>query len=226
MKKVLFVMTSHDKLGDTGKKTGTWMEEIASPYYVLKDAGISVSFATPKGGEAPIDPVSELPDFQTDSTHRFKDDSEAMSLIANTNKLSEVKDSDYDAVFCPGGQGPLYDLVTNEESTHLIEAFWAKDKAVSALCHGLGSILNVKDSHGEFIVKGRNVTGFSNSEETEYGTNELVPYLVEDELKSRGGKYSKNDNWTPLVQQDGLLITGQNPASSAAVAELLLKKLS
>lgn len=219
-------MTSHDKLGDTGKKTGTWMEEIASPYYVLKDAGISVSFATPKGGEAPIDPVSELPDFQTDSTHRFKDDSEAMSLIANTNKLSEVKDSDYDAVFCPGGQGPLYDLVTNEESTHLIEAFWAKDKAVSALCHGLGSILNVKDSHGEFIVKGRNVTGFSNSEETEYGTNELVPYLVEDELKSRGGKYSKNDNWTPLVQQDGLLITGQNPASSAAVAELLLKKLS
>ena len=226
MRKVLFVMTSQDKLGDTGKKTGTWMEEIASPYYVLKDAGISVSFATPKGGEAPIDPVSELPDFQTDSTHRFKDDSEAMALIANAHKLSEVKESDYDAVFCPGGQGPLYDLVTNKESTHLIEAFWAKDKAVSALCHGLGSILNVKDSHGEFIVKGRNVTGFSNAEETEYGTNELVPYLVEDELKSRGGKYSKNDNWTPLVLQDGLLITGQNPASSAAVAELLLKKLS
>jgi len=226
MKNVLFVMTSHDKLGDTDKKTGNWLEEIASPYYILKDAGISVSFATPKGGEAPIDPVSELPDFQTDATHRFKDDSEAKELISSTHKLSQVKESDYDAVFCPGGQGPLYDLVTNDESIRLIESFWAKDKAVAALCHGLGSILNVKDSQGEFIVKGKNVTGFSNAEETEYGTNELVPYLVEDEMKARGGNYSKNDNWTSLAQQDGLLITGQNPASSEAVAKLLLKKLS
>jgi putative intracellular protease/amidase len=226
MKKVLMILTSHDELGDTGKKTGTWLEEIASPYYILKDAGISVSFATPKGGEAPIDPVSELPDFQTDATHRYKDDPELQRLIASTLKLSQVTESEFDAVFCPGGQGPLYDLVTNEDSIRLIESFWAKDKVVAALCHGLGSILNVKDSHGEFIVKGRQVTGFSNAEETEYGTNELVPYLVEDEMKARDGKYSKSDNWTQHVVADGLLITGQNPASSEAVAKLLFEKIS
>ncbi len=218
-------MTSHDQFGDTGNKTGTWFEEIASPYYTFKDAGISVSFASPKGGAAPIDPVSEQHDFQTDATHRFKDDAEAIKLISNTIKLTEVNESDYDAVFCPGGQGPLYDLVFDKNSIQLIEAFWAKNKPVSALCHGVGSILNVKDPQGEFIVKGRQVTGFSTSEETEYGTNEVVPHLVEDELKTRGGKYSKNDNWTPLVQRDGLLITGQNPASSAQVAQKLVEVL-
>lgn len=219
-------MTSHDELGDTGKKTGTWLEEIASPYYILKEAGFSVLFATPKGGEAPIDPVSELPDFQTDASKQFQNDPDAMALIANTHKLSEAKESDYDAVFCPGGQGPLFDLVENEESSRLIEAFWAKDKFVTALCHGVGTILNVRDLQGEFIVKGKQVTGFSNSEETEYGTNELVPYLVEDELKARGGKYSKSDNWTPLVQRDGLLITGQNPSTSAQLARELATALA
>lgn len=224
-KNVLIVLTSNDKLGDTGGTTGFWLEELASPFYAMTEAGVSLTLATPKGGQAPIDPVSEQENFQSDATRRFKADRDAMAQLAATHKISEMDPADFDAVFYVGGQGPLWDLVSDADSIGLIEAFWASAKPVTTVCHASAVLVNAKDPNGAYIVQGREVTGFSNAEETEYGTNELVPLLLEDELKARGGKYTKGPNWAPFTRQDGLLITGQNPASSEATAKLLLSAL-
>lgn len=222
---ILIVLTSHSDLGDTGKKTGAWFDEIAAPYYTLKDAGAEVTLASPKGGQVPIDPVSQSDDFQTYFTRRFKDDAEAQSAIAATKKLSDVEMSDFDAILHPGGQGPFWDIVSDPDSIHLVEAAWAQDKVVAALCHGVSALLDAKDENGEPIVRGRNVTGFSDAEEKEYGTDVVVPFLLQTELEKRGANYAQGANWAAFTQQDGRLITGQNPASSEQVARLMLAEL-
>ena len=225
MAKILIVLTSHDKLGDSGHRTGFWLEELAAPYYVFKDAGAEVTLASPEGGQPPLDPKSDDPDAQTDATRRFKADSAANAELAATKKLDSLSARDFDAVFYPGGHGPLWDLVDNEASIRLIEDFWAGNKPVSAVCHAPIALVNAKDENGEFIVKGREVTGFTNTEEEAVGLTKIVPLLVEDTMLARGGKYSKAGDWQPHTRQDGNLITGQNPASSAAVAELVLAAL-
>ena len=224
--KVLIVLTSHDQLGDTGEKTGFWLEELASPYYWLKDAGVSLVLASPAGGQPPLDPKSYAPDFQTDDTRRFDSDQEAQQALANTTALSDVCADDFDAVFYPGGHGPLWDLHDDAHSIALIEAFIASGKPVAAVCHAPAVLLKAKDAAGEVLVKGKKVTGFSNSEEAAVGLADVVPYLLEDELIAAGGLYQKADDWTSLALTDGLIITGQNPGSSAAVAQALLKALS
>jgi putative intracellular protease/amidase len=224
-KNILIVLTSNDELGDTGRKTGFWLEELAAPYYVMKDAGVTLTLASPKGGQPPVDPVSEEEGFQTDATRRFSDDSEAMAQLAATRKLSDLDAADFDATFYARGHGPLWDLVSDADSIRLIEAFWASDKPVAAVCHAPAVLLNAKDANGAYIVQGKEVAGFSNSEEAEYGTTDVVPLLLEDELTDRGGKYAQADNWMPFTRHDGLLITGQNPASSKPVAKLLLSEL-
>ncbi|WDD98686.1 type 1 glutamine amidotransferase domain-containing protein [Thalassomonas actiniarum] len=224
-KKVLIVLTSHDQLGDTGEKTGFWLEEFAAPYYVLLDAGVSITLASPAGGQPPIDGKSELADFQTDATRRFDQDAKAQQLLANTAKLSEVSKDHYDAVFYPGGHGPLWDLVDNRDSLALITQLNRLNKPVATVCHASAALLNVKDEQGDFYIRGKSVTGFSNSEEDAVQLTQVVPYLLEDELKARGGDYQKVDDWAPFVVQDGTLITGQNPASSQMVAQALLKSL-
>lgn len=223
--KVLFVLTSHDKLGDTGKPTGFWLEEFAAPYYVLKDAGAEITLASPKGGQPPLDPKSDEEDAQTDATMRFYEDSEAQAELANTRKLSEVSAQAYDAVFYPGGHGPLWDLYQDATSVHLIEEFVKADKPVAAVCHAPAVLANVRSDLGAPFVNGRRVTGFSNSEEEAVGLTDVVPYLLEDVLKEKGGQYSKGDDWAPYVVVDGKLITGQNPASSEPAAQELLKQL-
>ena len=223
--KVLFVVTSHDKLGNTGKKTGFWVEEFAAPYYVFTDAGVEVTVATPEGGQAPIDPSSEVPDAQTAATERYYKDEAVQKIIENTHKLSEQKASDYDAVFYPGGHGPLWDLTNNSDSQKLILDFYNAQKPVGAVCHAPGVFKNIKLENGEAFVKGRNVTGFSNTEEEAVQLTDVVPFLVEDELKNSGGHYTKTDDWGVHVVEDGLLITGQNPASSETVAEKLIALL-
>lgn len=222
---VLIVLTSHDQLGDTGEKTGFWLEEFAAPYYVFKDAGAHVTLASPKGGQPPLDPKSALEDFQTDATRRFNDDAAAQEDLANTRVLADVSADDYDAVFYPGGHGPLWDLASDAHSIALIEAFWAQEKIVSAVCHAPIVLMNAKDQDGTYLVKGRNVTGFTNGEEDAVGLTDVVPHLVEDTLIERGGKYAKADDFAPFIQQDGNLITGQNPASSDPVAEAVLQVL-
>ncbi|OZG72792.1 type 1 glutamine amidotransferase domain-containing protein [Hahella sp. CCB-MM4] len=224
-KKVLMVLTSHSELGNTGEKTGFWVEEFAAPYYALVDAGVEVTLASPAGGQPPIDPKSELPDFQTASTQRFDDDSETQALLANTAKLADVHSDDYDAVFYPGGHGPLWDLTESLDSIALIESFLASNKPVAAVCHAPAVLLNVKDAQGDYVVKGKAVTGFSNSEEEAVQLTEVVPFLLEDELNSRGGEYQRVADWNAFAVQDGLLITGQNPASSELVADKLLAAL-
>lgn len=224
--KVLFVLTSHDQLGDTGEKTGFWLEEFASPYYRLKDAGVDITLASPRGGQPPLDPKSHEPDAQTEDTERFEKDQEARNQLANTVRLSDVNASDYDAVFYPGGHGPLWDLHKDEHSIKLIEDFIKAGKPVAAVCHAPAVLLNVKDASGESLVKGKKVTGFSNSEESAVGLSKVVPYLLEDQLVEKGGIYEKVDDWNSLAVVDGQLITGQNPASSAAVADELIKALS
>ncbi|MHC9511153.1 type 1 glutamine amidotransferase domain-containing protein [Kangiella sp. M94] len=224
--KVLFVLTSHDQLGDTGEKTGFWLEEFASPYYRLKDAGVDITLASPRGGQPPLDPKSHQPDAQTEDTERFEKDQEARNQLANTVRLSDVNASDYDAVFYPGGHGPLWDLHKDEHSIKLIEDFIKAGKPVAAVCHAPAVLLNVKDANGESLVKGKKVTGFSNSEESAVGLSKVVPYLLEDQLVEKGGIYEKVDDWNSLAIVDGQLITGQNPASSAAVADELIKALS
>ena len=224
--KVLFVLTSHDDLGDTGEKTGFWLEEFASPYYTLKDAGVEVTLASPKGGQPPLDPKSANDDAQTDATRRFNGDSTAQQELAKTMKLADAKAVDYDAVFFPGGHGPLWDLYADADSISLIEQFAAADKPVAAVCHAPAVLLQAKLSNGEPLVKGKKVTGFSNSEEQAVGLTDVVPYLLEDELKALGGHYQKVDDWHELSVTDGLLITGQNPGSSEAVAKDLLKLLA
>lgn len=220
------VLTSHDELGNTGEKTGFWVEEFAAPYYAFIDAGVEVTLATPKGGQAPIDPTSTLADFQTDATHRYDSDDVAQDKIANTEKLSTLSESDFDGVFYPGGHGPLWDLTDYADSISLIESFIKADKAVAAVCHASAAFLNVKDTSGEFAIKGKAVTGFTNSEEAAVQLTEVVPFLVEDEMIARGGDYQKAEDWHAFAVQDGLIITGQNPASSALVAEKLLAHIS
>lgn len=223
--KILMVLTSHDQLGDTGKKTGFWLEELAAPYYTFVDAGAEVVLASPAGGQPPLDPKSNEPDAQTETTKRFEADASAMQALANTHKLGEVLNQDFDAVFYPGGHGPLWDLAKDQNSISLIEQTLQADKPVALVCHAPGVLRDVKDSEGRSIVEGKTVTGFSNTEEDGVGLTDIVPFLVEDMLKEKGGKYSKAEDWQVYVQQDGLLITGQNPASSAATAEVLLKLL-
>ena len=218
------VLTSHDKLGDTGKKTGFWLEEFAAPYYTFIDAGAQVVVASPLGGQPPLDPVSDEASAQTDATRRFKSDDDAQAVLKSTLILKTVTADDFDAVFYPGGHGPLWDLRENAHSVALIETMLASNKPVSAVCHAPGVLRNAK-LNGRSVVEGKKVTGFTNTEEQAAGLTDIVPFLVEDMLKERGGLYSKADDWQPFVVTDGLLITGQNPASSQPAAKALLDKL-
>jgi putative intracellular protease/amidase len=221
-KHILMVLTSHSELGNTGEKTGFWVEEFAAPYYAFIDAGIKVTIASTAGGQPPIDPKSELEDFQTPSTKRYDADSQVQALMVNTAKLADVDAAHYDAVFYPGGHGPLWDLTDNAASISLIETFLAANKPVAAVCHATAAFLNIKDVSGEYIVKGKAVTGFTNSEEEAVELTNIVPFLLEDELLKRGGDYQKAADWHAFAIQDGLLITGQNPASSELAAQKLL----
>lgn len=224
--KVLIVLTSHSELGNTGHKTGFWIEEFAAPYYILKDAGVAITIASPKGGQPPIDPKSEEPGSQTEATRRFDKDKDLKQLLANTKRLSEVSADDFDAVFYPGGHGPLWDLTNDAQSINLIKAFWSSKKPVVAVCHAPSVLLNVTDENGDPLVKGKKVTGFTNTEEAAVQLTNIVPFLLEDELKNKGGIYSKKEDWASYVVEDGLLITGQNPASSAEAAKELLALLN
>ena len=221
--KILIVLTSHDQLGDTGKKTGFWLEEFVAPYYVLKDAGAAITLASPKGGRPPLDPKSDLPENQTELTKRFRIDTAAQAELAHTKKLADVSADDFDAVFYPGGHGPMWDMANNVTSIALIEAFVRADKPVGAVCHAPSALINVRGKDDEYLIKSRRVTGFSDAEEEAVGLTAVVPFLLEDRLKERGGVYSKGANWAPYVQVDGKLVTGQNPASSGPAAEELLK---
>jgi putative intracellular protease/amidase len=223
--KILMVLTSHDTLGDTGHKTGFWLEELAAPYYVFKEAGYAIALASPKGGQPPLDPKSNEPDFQTDATRRFEADVEANTALANTAKLADVSADDFDAIFYPGGHGPLWDLAESKESSALIESFVAADKPVALVCHAPGVLRHVKGASGRPLVEDKKVTGFTNTEEAGVGLTEVVPFLVEDELKAKGGIYSKGPDWASYVVQHGLLITGQNPASSTSAAQRLVEEL-
>jgi putative intracellular protease/amidase len=225
-KKVLVVLTSHEDLGNTGHKTGFWTEEFAAPYYALKDRGVHITLASPKGGQPPIDPKSAAPENQTEATVRFNGDKVTQELLSKTLKLETVKQSDYDAVFYPGGHGPLWDLAEDKHSIALIEDFYRHNKPVSAVCHAPAVFKNTKNADGTPLVKGKKVTGFSNSEEDAVQLSAIVPFLLEDMLKANGGVYSNGANWHPYALEDGNLITGQNPASSILVADLLLKKLA
>ena len=221
---ILMVLTSHDRLADTGKKTGFWLEEFAAPYYTFLDAGVNVTLASPAGGQPPLDPSSDTEDTQTKDTKRFKEDSEAQNRLANTKKLADMNAEDFDSVFYPGGHGPLWDLAVDKNSINLIETFVKQDKPVAFVCHSPAALKNVKID-GEYLVKGRTVTGFSNSEEEGVGLADVVPFLLEDALKANGANYEKGADWQSYVVEDGLLITGQNPASSEDTAKHLLKKL-
>jgi putative intracellular protease/amidase len=223
--KILIVLTSHSELGDTGKKTGFWVEEFAAPYYELADAGAEITLASPQGGQPPIDPKSQEAEAQTKFTQRFDKDEPLKQKLAHTLKLSSVKASDYDAVFYPGGHGPLWDLTKDAHSIALIEAFHQQNKPIALVCHAPCALLNVKLPNGDLLIKGKNVTGFSDTEEAGVKLSKVVPLLLEDELKKAGGHYSKGPDWGVYVQTDGLLITGQNPASSAEAAKVLLKLL-
>jgi len=224
-KKVLIVLTSHDKLGDTDHKTGFWVEEFAAPYYVFKDAGFDITLASPQGGQPPVDPTSQLADFETDATKRYDQDDVVKAELANTVVLSSVNESDYDAVFYPGGHGPLWDLAYNTDSIKLIESFLAVNKPVGAVCHASAVLLEIKNSNDEYAIKGKAVAGFANSEEAAVQLTEVVPFLVEDELIKRGADYQKADDFHAFAVQDGLIISGQNPASSELVAEKLIAHL-
>lgn len=226
MKKVLFVLTSHEDLGDTGEKTGFWVEEFAAPYYLLKDKGVDITLASPKGGQPPIDPKSNTEDAQTPATKRYFADQETQDKLAATIKLETVSQEDYDAVFYPGGHGPLWDLAEDKNSIALIESFYANEKPVAAVCHAPAIFKNTKNEDGTPLVSGKRVTGFTNSEEDAVQLTDVVPFLVEDMLIANGGKYEKVADWSEFAVEDGLLITGQNPASSELVAEKLLHKLS
>ena len=222
---ILMVLTSHDQLGDTGKKTGFWLEEFAAPYYVFKDAGAKLTLASPKGGQPPLDPKSDEPDAQTEATRRYQGDPAAQQALANTVKLSSVNAQEFDAVFYPGGHGPLWDLAQDADSIRLIETMIASGKPVAAVCHAPGVLGQVKGPDGAPLVQGKRVTGFTNTEEAAVGLTDVVPFLVEDMLVKNGGQYSKAGDWAPYVVTDGLLVTGQNPASSEPGAQALLALL-
>lgn len=223
--KILFVLTSHDQLGDTGEKTGFWVEEFANPYYTLLDKGAHITIATPKGGPAPIDPRSDSPDAATEATKRFDKDAEAKERIANTKVLSDMNPDDFDAVFYPGGHGPLWDLANDPTSIALIEKFNMQEKPIAFVCHAPAALKSVKNNDGTLLVQGKRVTGFTNTEEAAVQLTDIVPFLVEDMLRANGGIYSKKDDWEAYAIQDGNLITGQNPASSELVAEKLYESL-
>jgi putative intracellular protease/amidase len=223
--KILIVLTSHDQLGSTGKKTGFWLEEFAAPYYVFKTAGAAITLASPKGGQPPLDPKSDLPENLTELTKRFRTDDGAQAKLANTKRLADVSAADFDAVFYPGGHGPMWDMPDNATSIALIEAFVKADKPVGAVCHAPAAFVNVHGVDGKYLVKGKRVTGFANAEEKAVGLAEVVPFLLEDRLKERGGLYRKGADWTPHVEVDGKLVTGQNPASSGPAAKELLTLL-
>ena len=226
MKKVLFVLTSHEDLGNTGEKTGFWIEEFAAPYYMLKEEGIEITLASPKGGQPPIDPKSNEPDFQTPTTVRFNEDRETQEVLSNTVKLETANQRDFDAVFYPGGHGPMWDLAEDKNSIALIEDFYNNNKTVAAVCHAPAVFKNTKNTDGTPLVKGKKVTGFTNGEEDAVQLTSVVPFLIEDMMKENGAIYSKKADWNPYAVEDGLLITGQNPASSVLVAEILLKRLN
>ena len=223
--KILMVFTSHDQLGDTGKKTGFWLEEFAAPYYVFKDAGADITVVSPKGGQPPLDPVSDTPDAQTDATRRFKSDAAAQAILAHTGKLAAVSGKNFDAVFYPGGHGPLWDLAEDADSVKLIESMAADGKTIAVVCHAPGVLRLAKAADGSPLVKGKKVTGFTNTEEAAVNLTDIVPFLVEDMLVENGGLYSKAADWQPYVVTDGKLITGQNPASSGAAAHAVLNQL-
>jgi putative intracellular protease/amidase len=222
---VLMVLTSHDTLGNTGRKTGFWLEELAAPYYAFVKAGAQITLASPKGGRPPLDPKSNEPDSQTDDTRRFEADPQAMAALDQTVKLADVSQADFDTVFYPGGHGPLWDLAEDSHSIALIESFLAANKPVALVCHAPGVLRHVKAADGRPLVEGKRVTGFTNSEEDAVGLTDVVPFLVEDELKAKGGLFSRGPDWGSYVVQDGLLITGQNPGSSFATARALLDAL-
>ena len=223
--KVLMILTSHEQLGNTGKKTGFWLEEFAAPYYVLKDAGVTITLASPKGGQPPLDPKSDLPENQTDMTKRFHADAAAATALAHTSKLADMSANDFDAVFYPGGHGPMWDLPDNPHSIALVEILVKANKLVAAVCHAPVAFINVHDAHGQPLIRGKHVTGFTNEEEEAVGLTTVVPFLLEDKLKERGSIYSKARPFVPYVQIDGKLITGQNPASSGPAAEALVQLL-
>jgi putative intracellular protease/amidase len=226
MSKVLMVLTSHDRLGNTGKKTGFWLEEFAAPYYILKDAGIDVTLASPRGGQPPLDPKSDDPSAETEAMRRFKGDLEAQAALARTVKLSDVSPDEYDAVFYPGGHGPLWDLSEDRDSIGIIESMYGAGKPVAAVCHGPAAFRSARAPDGSPLVQGKSVTGFANTEEAAAGLTEVVPFLVEDMLKENGGKYTKVADWQPHAVTDGNVITGQNPASSESTAKALLAQLA
>jgi putative intracellular protease/amidase len=226
MPKVLMILTSHDRLGDTGRPTGFWLEEFAAPYYVLRDAGIEITLASPKGGQPPVDPKSDEPGSETPAMKRFRSDPEAQRALANTVTLSSVSADDYDAVFYPGGHGPLWDLAEDRGSIALIERLAAAGKPVAAVCHGPAVLRDAKGADGAPLVKGKTVTGFSNTEEAAVGLTDVVPFSVEDTLKANGGRYSRGEDWASHAVVDGNLITGQNPASSEATARALVEALA
>ena len=225
MSHILMVLTSHDQLGDTGKKTGFWLEEFAAPYYVFQDAGVDITLASPKGGQPPLDPQSDAPDAQTDATRRFKADAAAQKALANTVTLDSVQADDFDAVFYPGGHGPLWDLAEDAKSIALIEKTFAAGTPLALVCHAPGALRHAKAPGGEPLVQGKKVTGFTNTEEEAVQLTKVVPFLVEDMLTTNGGHYSKGADWQAYVLTDGALVTGQNPASSAPAAQALLKLL-
>ncbi|MER2251125.1 type 1 glutamine amidotransferase domain-containing protein [Methylorubrum podarium] len=224
--KILMVLTSHNQLGDTGRETGFWLEELAAPYYVFKDAGAEVVLASPRGGRPPLDPKSNEPGFQTDQTRRFDADAEANAALSSTVRLDGVTHDGFDAVFYPGGHGPLWDLAEDPASVRLIETTLRAGKPVTLVCHAPGVLRHAKTPDGMPLVEGKDVTGFTNTEEEAVGLTDVVPFLVEDELKRNGGRFTKADDWAPYVVVDGLLITGQNPASSGPAAERLLERLA
>ena len=224
--KVLMVLTSHDQLGNTGRKTGFWLEELAAPYYAFKDAGAEIVLVSPQGGQPPLDPKSNEPMFQTELTRRFEQDAEATAQLARTLRLDSVSQADFDTVFYPGGHGPLWDLAEDQRSVALIESFIAAGKPVALVCHAPGVLRDVKAPDGQPLVAGKQVTGFANTEEDGVGLTDVVPFLVEDMLIAKGGLYSKGADWGSYVVADGLLITGQNPASSAEAAALLLSRFA
>jgi len=223
---ILMVLTSHDTLGETGKKTGFWLEEFAAPYYVFRDAGATVTLASPKGGQPPLDPKSDEPAAQTDSTRRFKSDTEAKQALAHTLTLSNMDADAFDAIFYPGGHGPLWDLAEDRESIVLIESAFATGKPVALVCHAPGVLRRATSANGAPLVKGKQVTGFSNTEEQAVQLTKVVPFLLEDELTRLGAHYQKGPDWGTFVRVDGNLITGQNPASSAAAAGEVIRMLA
>ncbi|MDQ8204735.1 type 1 glutamine amidotransferase domain-containing protein [Pelagicoccus sp. SDUM812003] len=224
--KVLIILTSHDKLGDTGKKTGFWLEEFAAPYYVLLDAGAEITLASPAGGQPPLDPQSDVPDAQTEATKRFKKDDAAQRALATTTKLAKIDSNDFDAVFYPGGHGPLWDLAENADSQRIIKECFAAGRPIAAVCHAPAIFKHTKADDEMSLISGRRVTGFSNTEEEAVGLTKVVPFLLEDLLKANGGLYEKGPDWGSYVVVDGNLVTGQNPASSEAAAKALLKLLN